>query len=95
MANPLGVNTGKDGRTFFEARGDLPVGPLRAFLERMVEVGVGTNELARRTGVPERAVTRILHENAWVRLDTADKLITRLGGVFVLIYPLDDEKLAA
>lgn len=73
---------------------DVPVGPLRDWLNARFAEGLGQREAAALTGVPERSVTRILHESEErVSHEMADRLITGLGGVFCLVY--DDEVVVA
>lgn len=63
----------------------LPLAPLREYLSRLLLV-YEHNEIADMAGVSKRAIYRIFHETEEVQWDTADKLITKTGGVFALVY---------
>lgn len=66
----------------------LDAGPLRAFL-----AGDGRDQevLAEVSGVSERTIRALVRgERGLVQLATADRLVTRLGGVLELVYPYED-----
>lgn len=63
----------------------LPLAPLREYLSGLLRV-YEHHEIADMTGVSKRAIYRIFHETEQVQWDTADKLITKTGGVFALVY---------
>lgn len=83
------------------AKKRMPADPLAGaiigYLRAHGWTGVGNNQttaigldwLAREAGVSDRLVHRVLHEQRWVTLDTADRLALAIDVPLALIYPED------